>query len=415
MRDPLQKKKKTHFQFTFLFCFLTSITALLSITKLIFIFFIRTMKSKKPRANPKPESYSPPKKKLRSQLPRRRRSRISPFFCSLDSDSPAPSTTIAFASSSFAAAESSSTSFHAGGPEVSSQLNACFGFQRPNLRKRRFGSGGVNLDEVSKKEVGVGSNVEVSESSCVESNSGVDFGVLGPSTSSRLKIRSDFRRTIDENEDPIDQADNGVVKFQLTDADVSSKLCEKGAVPLTPCGESCAESIFQSVCSFEEKGLDVEENRLWEFQLPELPRNEINETFTVSKSDSTIEQWPNSLKFESDLACTEQFSYENVSEYSSQALSELQSTILLETSDTDCSDYTPSIFLESGSEFSEKSNDDAAPSSTFSMLLQYRRDFLNLNASPDIRTSSSIEEEKVDQSTVIRYLHASLTFHLQQT
>ncbi|XP_038891483.1 cyclin-SDS [Benincasa hispida] len=361
------------------------------------------MKSKKRRPNPKQESHSPPKKKLRSQLPRRKRPRISPFFCSLDSDSPAPSNTFAFDSSSFAAAESSSTSFNAAGPEVSSQLNACFGFQKPNLRKRRFDSVGVNLDVASKKEVGVGSNVEVSESSCVESNSGVDFGVLGQSTSSRLMSRSDFRRTIDKNEDPIDQADNGVVTFQLTDADVSSKLCGKRAVPLTPCVESCAESIFQSVCSFEEKGLEIEDNRLWEFQLPELPRNEINETFAVSKSDSTIEQWPNSLNFESDLACTEQFSYEDVSEYSSQALSELQSAILLETSDADCSDYTPSIFLESGSEFSEKSNEDAAPSSTFSMLLQYRREFLSLNASPDIRTSSSIEEEKVDQSTILRF------------
>ncbi|KAL0540376.1 hypothetical protein IC582_024613 [Cucumis melo] len=342
------------------------------------------MKSKKRRPNPNPQSFSPPKnKKLRSHLPRRKRPRISPFLCSnLVSHSPAPSTTFAFA-----AAESTSTSFYTSRPDVSSHLSA------PNFRKRRFDS---------KKEVGVGSNVEVSESSCVESNSGVDFGVSGPSTTSKLKNRSSFRTTINGNEDQIDPAENGVEKFEFTDVDVSSKLCGKEAVVLTSCVESCAESIFQSVCPFEEKRLEVEDNRLWEFQLPELPRNEINETFTVSKSDSTIEQWPGSLKFESDLACTEQFSYDDVSEYSSQALS-LQSTILLETSDEYCSDYTPSIFLESGSEFSEKSNEDAAPSSTFRMLLQYRRDFLSLNSSPDIRTSSPIEEEKVDQSTILRF------------
>ncbi|KAG6600858.1 Cyclin-SDS, partial [Cucurbita argyrosperma subsp. sororia] len=351
------------------------------------------MKSKKRRSNL--QSPSPPKKRLRSQLPRRRRDPISPFFCSPDS---------------------SSGSFHGGGPEVSTKLDAVFGFQRgtAGARKRRFGSIGgdlqvdLNLDAASngvsrdclQEECEVRkSNVEVSESSCVESNSGVDFGVVGPSNS-RLKSRREFRRTIDQNKDP---ADNGVLEFQFTEADVSSKLCGKGAVPSNPCVQSCAESILESVCSFEEKGLEVEENGLWDFQLQEIPRNEINETFTVSKSDSTIEQWPNSLKFESDLACTEQFSYEDVSEYSSQALSELRSTILLETSDTDCSDYTPSIFLESGSEFSEKSNDDETPSSTFSMLVQYRRDFLRSSASQDIRTGTCIEEEKVDQSTILRF------------
>ncbi|KGN50819.2 cyclin-SDS-like [Cucumis sativus] len=334
------------------------------------------MKSKKRRPNPKPQSFSPPKnKKLRSQLPRRKRPLILPFFCCyLDSDSPPPSTTFSFASSSsFTAAQSTSTSFFPTGPEVSSHLNPL------NFRKTRFDS---------NKEVGVGSNEQVSESSCVESNSGLDFGVSGPSTTSKLKNR----RTIHGNEDPIDPAENGV--------DASSKLCGKGAVVLTSCVESCAESIFQSVCSFEEKGLEVEDNRLWEFQLPELQKNEINKTFTVSKSDSTIEQWPGSLKIESDLACTEQFSYDDVSEYLSQPLS-LQSTILLEMSD-DCSDYTPSIFLESGSEFSEKSNEDAAPTSTFTMLLQYRREFISLNFS-HIRTSSSIEEEEVDQSTILRF------------
>ncbi|XP_022995283.1 cyclin-SDS-like [Cucurbita maxima] len=383
------------------------------------------MKSKKRRSKPKPQSECPPKKKLRSQLPRRRRARISPVFCLPESDSAAPCTSVDLVSSSVAAAESSCGSFQGGGGgEVSSQLNAVFELEcgavnaRTNLRKTRFGSSAefidVNLDSASNGvtracfndecEVKKGrneANVEVSESSCVESNSGVDFVVLGRS-SSKLKIRSGFRRTVEENEDQAGQAENGALKFELTDADVSSKLCGKGTVPLTPCVESWAESIFESVCSFEEKGLEVEENRVWEFQVPEIPRNEVNETFTISKSDSTIEQWPNSLKFESDLACTEQLSYEDVSEYSCQDLRELQSTILMGISDTDCSDYTPSNFLESGSEFSEKSNEDAAPSSAFSMLLQFRSDFLRSCASQDIRTSSSIEEENADQSLFLR-------------
>lgn len=380
------------------------------------------MKSRKrrPKRKPQPQwqwqSQCPPKKKLRSQLPRRKRTRISPILCSPSSDSAARCRSFGCVSSSFPA-ESSSGSFHGGGGgEVSSQLDAVFRLEpnavsaRLNLRKRRFGSVELNLDAASnggaggcfkeecevkkeRKEVGAGSNVEVSESSCVESNSGVDFGVLGRS-SSKSKSKSDSRRSIGENED---QADNGILKFEMTDADVSSKLCGKEAVPLTPCLESCAESVFESVCSFEEKGLEVEENRVWEFQLPEIPRNGIGEIFTVSRSNSTIEQWPNGLKFESDLACTEQFSYEDVSEYSSQAFSELQSTM---NSDTDFSDYTPSIFLETGSEFSERSNEEEAPSSTFTFLLQYRREFLRLTASQDISTTSSIEEENVDQSTV---------------
>ncbi|KAL4009947.1 hypothetical protein IC575_030858 [Cucumis melo] len=314
------------------------------------------MKSKKRRPNPNPQSFSPPKnKKLRSHLPRRKRPRISPFSALIWFPIPLPPPPLLLLPQNPPPLPSTH-------PDLTFLATSALPISgRDDLIPRR------RLD-----------------------------------TTSKLKNRSSFRTTINGNEDQIDPAENGVEKFEFTDVDVSSKLCGKEAVVLTSCVESCAESIFQSVCPFEEKRLEVEDNRLWEFQLPELPRNEINETFTVSKSDSTIEQWPGSLKFESDLACTEQFSYDDVSEYSSQALS-LQSTILLETSDEYCSDYTPSIFLESGSEFSEKSNEDAAPSSTFRMLLQYRRDFLSLNSSPDIRTSSPIEEEKVDQSTILRF------------
>jgi hypothetical protein len=115
-----------------------------------------------------------------------------------------------------------------------------------------------------------------------------------------------------------------------------------------------------SVAKFTDKGTEETENRALEFEYSEIFGNLFDLTFTVLNSESTIKHNQKSLDFESDLACTEQFSYEDVFEYSSG--------LFLENSDLEFSDYTLSIFSNSGSKFSECSWEDSTLSHTFSLL-----------------------------------------------
>jgi hypothetical protein len=128
---------------------------------------------------------------------------------------------------------------------------------------------------------------------------------------------------------------------------------------------SGVDSCF--VAKFIDEGTEETENRALEFEYSEISGNLFDLTFTVLNSELTIEHNQKSLDFESDLACTEQFSYEDVSEYSS--------SLFLENSDLEFSDYTPSIFFNSGSEFFKCSWEDSTPSHTFSLLHQYREEF----------------------------------------
>ncbi|XP_002527530.2 cyclin-SDS isoform X1 [Ricinus communis] len=122
-----------------------------------------------------------------------------------------------------------------------------------------------------------------------------------------------------------------------------------------------------------------------ETELSEISKNE-----AVSVNESLVEQKSKSLESETDLACAEHFSLDDVvSDYSSShgtAFSELQFEVFPESSSDGrefSDDYTPSIFLDSGSEFSEKSSDDAPPSRTYSLLLEFRCQFLRSSVSPD--------------------------------
>ncbi|KFK33406.1 hypothetical protein AALP_AA5G008600 [Arabis alpina] len=117
-----------------------------------------------------------------------------------------------------------------------------------------------------------------------------------------------------------------------------------------------------------------------------------NEGIEISKPSS------NSLEI-SNLTCTEQFSNQEVSDY------------FLDSSEYYSSEYTPSIFFDSGSEFSEKSVCDTTPSLTHSLFLEFKNQFRrstipkNLNPSfaddehyeirPELR---SFEDEEVEES-----------------
>ncbi|KAK9222977.1 hypothetical protein WN944_011419 [Citrus x changshan-huyou] len=313
------------------------------------------------------------KKKLRSKRFRLPRSKISPIVFSENK------TTKSF--SEFSVDSSSCSHF---GDEVSS-----------NIKKRQFEEV-IEPNETTKKIQGdepfrritrsyykrqkenetKAYEVEASESSCVLSNSGAAFGEISckfkkvePNDNSRSDISS-FERN------PVCKDNNDV-------ASISSGV------------ESCSVA-------------KLSENRAVEkLELSDISKNGgVDSNFIVSKSESVVEQETRSSKFDSDLACTEQFSYENTSQYSSShenAFSELQFDIFPENSDLGFSDYTPSIFFDSGSEFSERSTgDNSPPSLTYSLFHEFSKQFSRSSVPLDSRKCFLVQEEN-QPSTFVRF------------
>jgi len=154
----------------------------------------------------------------------------------------------------------------------------------------------------------------------------------------------------------------------------------------------------------DEANKDVE-SRAKELEFCEVSRNLLDkEVSIISNSESTIEQRPEfSNRIDSDLACKENFSYDSHSDYSSNhrtAFSELQRENFLENSDLDFSDYTPSLFLDSRSDFSERSEGDLTSSRTYTLLLQYRNEFSRSTSPQETENVSSVEEEYIDPPRV---------------
>ncbi|KDO60813.1 hypothetical protein CISIN_1g045573mg, partial [Citrus sinensis] len=314
------------------------------------------------------------KKKLRSKRFRLPRSKISPIVFSENK------TTKSF--SEFSVDSSSCSHF---GDEVSS-----------NIKKRQFEEV-IEPNETTKKIQGdepfrritrsyykrqmenetKAYEVEASESSCVLSNSGAAFGEISckfkkvePNDNSRSDISS-FERN------PVCKDNNDV-------ASISSGV------------ESCSVAKLSESRAVEEK-----------LELSDISKNGgVDSNFIVSKSESVVEQETRSSKFDSDLACTEQFSYENTSQYSSShenAFSELQFDIFPENSDLGFSDYTPSIFFDSGSEFSERSTgDNSPPSLTYSLFHEFSKQFSRSSVPLDSRKCFLVQEEN-QPSTFVRF------------
>ncbi|KAK4759296.1 hypothetical protein SAY87_022427 [Trapa incisa] len=116
---------------------------------------------------------------------------------------------------------------------------------------------------------------------------------------------------------------------------------------------------------------------------------------------STIDQKAKSvnLKYDSYLICTEQLAYDDGLRYCScddESFSDLQSEIFLDSSDYEFSS-SPSLSLDSGSQFSERSAEDSNPSHTFVLLLQFREQFLRSGTScvPGNGTSTLIYADKI--------------------
>lgn len=358
------------------------------------------------RAKRKHQTMPHVKKKLRSELPRRRRTQISPIVClysnfsSRGKNSGFPAFSVDSSSCSFFGGEVSCNSSRI---SVGSECKA-----KPNLRKRQIGEtdcGTVARTRLycrgknERKEAGGACKPEVSESSCVESNSGADAGFC---RDKRLKWKSRSGRGSEivkeirgnEGSEAVTTSEISCVE-QISDAgniNVSLDTMQNKAVSFIPEVESCFED------QLGDNSIKSGENRASEFELYDISKN-----FTVSNSESTIEQKLESFGFDPDLACTEQFSSEDYFVYSSSHgtdFSDLQSEIFLENSDLDFSEYTPSIFLDFQSEFSERSVEDSTPSPTYSLLLHYRDEFSRSTSALNMDVASSVKEEAKCQSTV---------------
>ncbi|KAF2316687.1 hypothetical protein GH714_042028 [Hevea brasiliensis] len=199
--------------------------------------------------------------------------------------------------------------------------------------------------------------IEVSESSCVESNSGADSE---NKRSSKLK-----KRSVDSKEIPINEDFMSVTRSEIS-------------------------SVQQNLCS----GSRILEN---------VSEDKENDTVSIaSGAESCLRV------LEVDLACAERISYDDAAtEYSSNhetAFSELQSETFLESSsDIEFSYYTPSSFLDTGSEFSEKSIDDSPPSHTYSLFLEFKQQFSRSSVALDIIRSLLIEAEYLEHSSFVKF------------
>ncbi|KAJ0247984.1 Cyclin-SDS [Hirschfeldia incana] len=131
-----------------------------------------------------------------------------------------------------------------------------------------------------------------------------------------------------------------------------------------------------------------------------------NEETEISKPSGFVEE-VKELKPEveifgcvSDLACTETFSGEDVSDDYVDELSEIFS----QYSDLDSSsDYTPSMFSDSGSEFSEKSGSGSPISQSRSLYLQYKEQLRRSSTAPNDFDSSRHDQNSETKPELVRF------------
>ncbi|KAF5750084.1 cyclin-SDS [Tripterygium wilfordii] len=305
---------------------------------------METTKARSSRTKRKIEPVPYVKRKQRSKLPRRVRSRFSPVLRSslnaIDSSK--------IKCFSVISVDSTSCSYFGG--EVSCDSNSVSGQKLKEIRGnekveyapfRRITRSYLKNKEIERR----GAEVELSESSVVESNCEVNCAVFGEH-SSKFEARNGNLKSTE-----VSERSNAV-----TQSEISCVLQVSGA--------------FRDTLSEIKKDND-------------------------SSSHKTVERRPQSYGSEYDLACAELLSQEYSSKSTSSyvsVFSELQSDVFPENSDFDFSDYSPSIFLDSGSEFSVS---DSAPSITYNLFIEYSKQFTRSITPLDTKKSTA----PLDQST----------------
>ncbi|WJX16790.1 hypothetical protein P8452_06779 [Trifolium repens] len=332
-------------------------------------------------------------KKLRSKIPRRRRRQISPVLV-VSPRFKVYGERRNFSVISVDSSSSSGSDFAGGEVSVSvscdsSRISAVLSGIRRTRSINEISSG---VESVRKREcVSLLRNrsfekrneneVEVSETSCVDSNS----GARDRSRSLILKFKSGK-----ENDEvsKVTFAENS--KSSNGNLNISSEITRNDVVSV---------SSGAPETSFMEEKSKINENRASESEFSQISRNRnADENCTDLLAQSIMKNCSDNSGYDSDLACSEQFYEDDDSEYCSSqgtTFSDLHSEIFGE-----CSDYSPSQFLDSGSQFSQGSVGET-PSHTYALFLRFRDEFMMLSS--PVNNSSSVEEEVSLQRNFSRF------------
>jgi len=353
-------------------------------------------------------------KKLRQKLPRRRRQNFSPVLLVRNSGQ----------NPRFSMDSSSGSDFAAGEASCNSSRASISGKGNTNSRNESSIDSTRNqkLDKQNENEV------EVSESSCADSNS----FARERSRTSILKLKSERESTNLRGEEDVSEvclkSDNSaILKFKTgsesknvkENDDVScgksditceeqfnSKSSSNGNGNMKISSESNRDVVsFSSFVrkSFHEEKDSRKENRASECEYSEGSKNlHAEENCADLIAQSMMKQESENYNVAADLTCSEdlRFSYcddDDESEYCSSqgtVLSEFHSEIFGECSQ-ELSDYSPSLFADSGSQFSEGSVGET-PSPTYLLFLQYRKEFTALVSASPVMNSSSIDEDQAN-------------------
>ncbi|XAR63692.1 hypothetical protein NMG60_11023721 [Bertholletia excelsa] len=332
-------------------------------------------------------------KKIRSRLPRRPRSHISPILCSeaktrliaapVDLSASSHLTLDVSCDSSTVSVNKPSTSVKKKGLKEISGFGESTEFRRITRSYCRQKENEKNEENKCAEDI-----EETSEFSCVELCTGMDTRELrtklkgaGSKITGNVKVFEVFENK--KSEFTYDKASSGKVSRK------NSKCAgerTKEAYNSFEIKDNETVSLVIQAKNDAAKGISNVESL-------DTSRNHRDENCTVSHTESTIEQKPKLNSNDSDLACSEHLYPGDVSDYSS-AFSDLRSDIFQESSEIDFSDCTPSIWLESGSEFSERSVGDTSPlTPTFSLFLQYGQQFCRSTFSSDSKCSNHLENE----------------------
>lgn len=390
-------------------------------------------------------------KKLRSKIPRRRRPQISPILASSLNESDAnvknrefsALTTESSCSSKFTRAITSGR-VPAGSDKSKDRqriLKTEFEVRRDSATLIRSKEASLlNLERIQDQEFrritrsyyrqklseqllelkGAGNDeVDVSESSCIEASSGAKFRASAERDSkTKKRTNQNLTEEVGGNDDSgsITRADiSHILKFSgefTGDESKSDANCKLIIEDSTDVKEEediliTSRKKHQNVCSsvgnLPVKNIDQNGNGAPGGEFSGFSRNYVESYVTISNSELTIDQKPKRYGLDGNLTCSERHLYDDLSDYSSShemTLSELHSDIFPESSELDLSEYSPSFWLESGSDFSESSRGDSNPSVCFSLFRQYHQQFSKLSSRPETKGLSCVEERYQDEFIV---------------
>ncbi|KAI9091397.1 hypothetical protein K1719_028208 [Acacia pycnantha] len=341
-------------------------------------------------------------KKLRSKLYRRRRCQISPVLLASKKFKDSDANVISM-DSSICSRYNGKESCDSTRISVDSWKNIInkSGDDLPKDRCKEFW-------RIWRSEQQKDGEMEVSESSCVESNSGV-----GEQRILVLKFRSGKERKnvkeTETNEGSVaftksettcdEQCSAGDSKYDTASLEISSEITGNDVVPAGCCDLEISGEAGEETFRGKENGSS-------ELEFSQVSRNHRANANTIElNAQSSIQQGSNHIVDDSDLTCTEQFSYADVSEYSSTQetdYTDQDSDIFPDSSELEISEY----FTDSGSQFSEGSvAGNVSP--TFSLFVQYNNEFSRLT-SPDTGIALCLEDDTSHQPEFLRFEDAEV-------